>query len=216
MKDIQVYAQNGSDTGRTVSLDPGIFDIEPNDHVIWLDVRSVQANMRQGTHKTKERGEVRGGGAKPWRQKGTGRARVGTIRSPLWTGGGRVFGPRPHGYNVRVNRKTKQLARRSALTYKARADAFRVIEDFQMDAPKTRDMAGMLQALELTDKKVLVLTAGPDANVYKSGRNLPKCNVRDAASASTLDLLDAHVVLCQEGALQVLTSVLGNGSGADQ
>ncbi len=210
MKELQVYAQNGSETGRTVSLDPGIFDIEPNDHVIWLDVRSVQANARQGTHKTKERGEVRGGGAKPWRQKGTGRARVGTIRSPLWSGGGRTFGPRPHGYNVRVNRKTKQLARRSALTYKAREDAIRVVEDFQMEAPKTREMVGMLNALELADKKVLVLTAGQDANVYKSGRNLPKCNVQAASDASTVELLNAQVILCQEGALQVLADTLGD------
>jgi large subunit ribosomal protein L4 len=209
---LKVYTTDGTATKRSVELDDSIFLIEPNDHAIWLDVRSIQAAARQGTHKAKERGDVRGGGSKPWRQKGTGRARVGTIRSPLWSGGGRVFGPRPHAYNVRVNRKTKQLARRSALSYKAQAEAIRVLEDFSFDAPKTRDMASLMSALDLVGRKVLLLTAGYDSNLYKSGRNLPKVEVREAANASTYDLLNADVLVFQEGAIQAIAGVLGTGT----
>ena len=210
---LKVYNTDGSATSRSVTLDDTVFGIEPSDHAIWLDVRSIQAAGRQGTHKAKERGEVRGGGAKPWRQKGTGRARVGTTRSPLWTGGGRVFGPRPHKYKVAVNRKTKRLARRSALTYKAQADAIRVLENFTYDVPKTSEVAALIQALELEGRKVLLMTSGHDLNVYKSGRNLPKVDVVDAASASTLDLLSADIVVMQEGALETITSLLAGAGG---
>jgi len=213
---LKVYKSDGKATRRSVTLDESVFGIEPNDHAIWLDVRSIQANGRQGTHKTKERGEVRGGGAKPWRQKGTGRARVGTIRSPLWPGGGRTFGPRPKSYTVGVNRKTKALARKSALTYKAREDAIRVLEDFSFDQPKTSDMVAMLAALELADKKVLVLTGSADVNLYKSGRNLPRVSVVDAASASTYDLLNAGVLVFQESGLQRLTGALGGAAAAEE
>lgn len=212
---LKVYKSDGKATRRSVTLDESVFGIEPSDHAIWLDVRSIQANGRQGTHKAKERSEVRGGGAKPWRQKGTGRARVGTIRSPLWTGGGTIFGPRPKTYSVGVNRKTKQLARKSALTYKAREDAIRVLEDFSFDQPKTRDMVAMLAALELADKKVLVLTGSADVNLYKSGRNLSKVSVVDAASASTFDLLNAGVLVFQESGLERLTSILGGAVAGD-
>jgi large subunit ribosomal protein L4 len=208
---LKVLNKQGNATKRSVTLDASVFGIEPNDHAIWLDVRSIQAAGRQGTHKSKERGEVRGGGAKPWRQKGTGRARAGTIRSPLWTGGGRTFGPRPHKYAVNVNRKTKQLARRSALTYKARGEAIRVLENFSFEAPKTRDMAALIEALELGSQKVLVVTGKYDAVLYKSGRNLPKVKVIDAASASTIDLLGADVLVIQEGAVDEITRLLGNG-----
>lgn len=206
---LKIYKADGKATRRSVTLDESVFGIEPNDHAIWLDVRAIQANGRQGTHKTKERGEVRGGGSKPWRQKGTGRARVGTIRSPLWPGGGRVFGPRPKSYAMGINRKTKQLARKSALTYKAREEAIRVLEDFSYEQPKTSDMAAMLAALDLADKKVLLLTGSADANLYKSGRNLPRVSVVDAASASTFDLLNAGVLVFQESALRAITGVLG-------
>jgi len=213
---LKIYNTDGKATKRSVSLEPAVFAVEPNDHAIWLDVRSIQAAGRQGTHKTKERGEVSGGGAKPWRQKGTGRARVGTIRSPLWSGGGRVFGPRPHKYSVSVNRQTKRLARRSALSYKAQAEAIRVLENFSFDAPKTRDMATLLGALDLTDRKVLVMTGSHDANVYKSGRNLPKVNVIEAASASTLDVLSADVLVIQEDALEAITGLLQGTAGASE
>ena len=206
---LKIYKTDGKATKRSVSLDAAVFAVEPNDHAIWLDVRSIQAAGRQGTHKTKERGEVRGGGAKPWRQKGTGRARVGTIRSPLWPGGGRVFGPRPHKYSVGVNRQTKRLARRSALSYKAQAEAIRVLENFSFDAPKTQDLAALIGALDLQGRKVLVMTGAHDSNVYKSGRNLPKVDVVEAASASTLDVLSADVLVIQESALEAITGLLG-------
>ncbi|MFV1980206.1 MAG: 50S ribosomal protein L4 [Rhodothermia bacterium] len=210
---LKVYNTDGKATRRSVSLEAAVFAVEPNDHAIWLDVRSIQAAGRQGTHKTKERGDVRGGGAKPWRQKGTGRARVGTIRSPLWPGGGRVFGPRPHKYSVGVNRQTKRLARRSALSYKAQGEAIRVLENFSFDAPKTRDMAALIGALDLVGRKVLVMTGSHDSNVYKSGRNLPKVNVVEAANASTLDVLNADVLVIQEDGLEALTGLLRGSSG---
>lgn len=205
---LKIYKIDGKATRRSVSLDAAVFAVEPNDHAIWLDVRSIQAAGRQGTHKTKERGDVRGGGAKPWRQKGTGRARVGTIRSPLWPGGGRVFGPRPHKYKVGVNRQTKRLARRSALSYKAQGEAIRVLENFSFDAPKTRDMVDLIGALGLVGRKVLVMTGSHDSNLYKSGRNLPKVNVVEAASASTLDVLNADVLVIQEDGLAAITGIL--------
>src|SRR5690606_18470084 len=153
-----VYTRDGAESGRTVELDEAVFGLEPNDHVIWLDVRAAQAHGRQGTHKTKERSEVARPTRKLYRQKGTGNARVGDAKSPTRKGGGTIFGPRPHTYSVGVNKKTKQLARRSALAYKLQNDAFRVVEDFGFDAPKTRDMAAVLNALGLAGSKVLFLT----------------------------------------------------------
>jgi large subunit ribosomal protein L4 len=213
---LKVYRQDGRATRRSVTVDENIFGITPNDHAIWLDVRAIQASRRQGTHKAKERSEVRGGGAKPWRQKGTGRARVGTTRSPLWTGGGRTFGPRPRTYKLDINRKTKRLARRSVLSYKATADAIRIVEDFTLDEPKTREVADMLAALELNDKKVLLVTGKPDTTVYLSGRNLPRVNVQDAASISTLDVINADILLFQEAAVEAVTSLLGGKSAKPQ
>ncbi len=206
---LTVYTRQGSDAGRTVELDASVFGIEPNDHAIWLDVRAAQAHARQGTHKTKERSEVRGSTRKLYRQKGTGNARVGDVKSPTRVGGGTIFGPRPHTYSVGVNRKTKQLARRSALTYKAQNDALRVIEDFTLDAPKTREIVGLLRSAELEGKKVLLLTGASDDVLYRSGRNIPGLTVRSATGASTLDLVSAQVVLMQEAALGALTDALG-------
>lgn len=206
--EVSVLKRDGSSTGESVELEPTVFDIDPSDHAIWLDVRSIQANGRQGTHKAKERSEVRGGGRKPWRQKGTGRARHGTIRSPHWVGGGVVFAPKPRDYSVKLTRKTKQVARRSALTYKAQEDAVRIVEDFTMDAPKTRDFASMLALFDLEDAKVLFLTGERDINIYKSGRNIPKVTVKEAASASTFDILNAEVVIFQESGLEKLVDQL--------
>jgi large subunit ribosomal protein L4 len=206
--ELKVYDRSGADTGRTVTFDDAVFGIEPNDHVIWLDVKAAQAHARQGTHKTKERGEVAYSTRKLYRQKGTGHARAGDRKSPVRVGGGTIFGPRPHEYRVGVNKKTKQLARRSALAYKLQGDAVRVVEDIQLEAPKTRDVAGILGSLELTGRKVLLLTAGHDDVLYRSARNIPKLSIRRAAEASTLDLMQAGVVILQEGALGALTEAL--------
>ena len=209
---LTVYTREGSDAGRTVELDESVFGIEPNDHAIWLDVRAAQAHARQGTHKTKERSEVRGSTRKLYRQKGTGNARVGDAKSPTRVGGGTAFGPRPHTYSVGVNRKTKQLARRSALSYKAQNDALRIVENFAFDAPKTRDLVSVLKGLELEGKKVLLLTGERDDVLYRSGRNVAGLTVLPATAASTLDLTKANVVLLQEAAVDALTDALGKNT----
>ena len=211
---LPVYTREGSDAGRTVELDESVFGIEPNDHAIWLDVRAAQAHARQGTHKTKERSEVRGSTRKLYRQKGTGNARVGDAKSPTRVGGGTAFGPRPHTYSVGVNRKTKQLARRSALSYKAQNDALRIVENFGLDAPKTADVAKLLKGHELDGKKVLLLTGERDDMLYRSGRNIPGLSVLPATGASTLDLTKAHVILMQEAAVDALTNALGKTTDA--
>ena len=206
---LKVLQRDGSEAGRTVTLDKSVFGIEPNDHTVWLDVRRVQASGRQGTHKAKERGEITGSRRKLYRQKGTGHARAGDIKSPLRRGGGRVFGPRPRNYDIKINRKTKALARRSVLSYKAKDEAIRVIEDFSLDAPDTQGLRKMISALDLASTKVLMLTTSHEANVYLSGRNIPKFKVMEASQASTLDLLDAKTLLIQEGAVKSLSALLG-------
>lgn len=204
---LPVYTRTGETAGREVELDDAVFGLTPNDHAIWLDVRAIQAHMRQGTHKTKERAEVSRSTRKLYRQKGTGNARVGSGKSPTRKGGGTIFGPRPHEYNVRVNRKTKQLARRSAIAHKMNADAFRVLENLTLDAPKTREIARVLQSHSLTGRVVL-LTNGLDDVLYRSARNLPGVSVIDAAQASTLDLMGAKTLILQEGAIETLTEAL--------
>ena len=211
---LPVYTRDGSEAGREVELDDAVFGIEPNDHVIWLDVRAIQAHMRQGTHKTKERGEVAKSTRKLYRQKGTGNARAGSAKSPLRKGGGTIFGPRPHEYKLQVNRKTKQLARRSALAHKLRGDAVRVMEDLQLDAPKTRDVASALQSNGRTSGRTLVLTNGLDDVLYRSARNIPGVVVCDAAQASTLDLMGAQTIVLQEGAVEALAEALRPASKA--
>lgn len=204
---LTVYTRDGAEAGREVDLDDAIFGIEPNDHAIWLDVRAIQAHKRQGTHKTKERSEVAKSTRKLYRQKGTGNARAGDAKSPLRKGGGTIFGPRPHEYSLRVNRKTKQLARRSAIVHKLNAEAFRVVEDLRLDAPKTREVAGMLSKNAATGR-TLVLTNGTDDVFYRSARNLPGVSVVAADQASTLDLMGAKMVFLQEGAVEALTEAL--------
>lgn len=206
---LKVYNRDGAESGRSVTLEKSVFEIEPNDHTIWLDVRRIQAAGRQGTHKSKERSEITGSRRKLYRQKGTGHARAGDIKSPLRRGGGTVFGPRPRSYRFKVNRKTSQLARRSALSYKAKEKAIRVIENFAMDAPDTNAMIGMLEALELSGQKVLLLTSDTNLNVYRSGRNVPKMTVREAGNASTFEVLNAQVVLIQEEGVAALNRLLG-------
>jgi len=201
---VDIYKIDGSLTGRQVELNPKVFDIQPNDHAIYLAVKAYLANQRQGTAKAKERSEVSGGGKKPWRQKGTGRARAGSIRSPLWVGGGTVFGPKPRDYDMKLPKKVKLLARLSALTYKARNNQIVVVEDFNLDQPKTKEMFNIIKALNLNDKKTLLLTGSYSKNIYLSGRNIPKFNVLEAQKASTYDILNNKILLLQESALNLI------------
>lgn len=208
--ELEVYKKDGSKSGEKVKLAPEIFEITPNDHAIYQAIRSIQANQRQGTHKVKPRNEVRGGGKKPFRQKKTGRARAGTTRSPLWVGGGSIFGPHPHDYVVKLPAKVRALARKSALSYKAKDSAIMVVEDFSLDAPKTREFATVLKALALSGKKTLFLTGKTDRTLFKSGRNIAKLNVREADKASTFDILNNQVLLIQKSAVEVLHNSLKN------
>lgn len=198
-----VYRQDGSEAGRSVSLSASIFGIEPNDHVIWLDVKATQANARQGTHKVKDRGENSHSTRKLYRQKGTGGSRAGSAKSPIRRGGGTIFGPRPRNYTQSVNRKTKQLATRSALAYKAQEGAIRVVDAIAMDAPKTRDINSLVGTLGLTGRTVFV-TDTTDRSLLLSIRNLPKVHVQTAASLSTLDVMQATTLVFLEGALSAL------------
>jgi large subunit ribosomal protein L4 len=207
---VDVYKIDGTPTGEKVELDAKIFGIEPNDHAIYMAVRSIQANKRQGTHKVKTRSEVSGGGAKPFKQKKTGRARAGSTRSPLWVGGGSIFGPKPHDYVVKLSTKVRRLARKSALSYKATESAIRVVEDFSFEVVKTKQMASMLKAFELDKKKTLLLTKATDQNIVKSGRNIPKLQVREADKASTFEILNNKVLLIQKSAVNVLQDSLKN------
>jgi large subunit ribosomal protein L4 len=208
--ELEVYKKDGSKSGEKVTLAPEIFEIKPNDHAIYQAVRSIQANQRQGTHKVKTRGEVSGGGKKPFNQKKTGRARAGTTRSGVWVGGGSIFGPRPHDYVIKLSAKVRALARKSALSYKAQDNQIIVVEDFNMEAPKTKDLAIVLKALSLNGKKTLFLTAKTENAVYKSSRNIPTVNVREADKASTYDILDTQVLLIQKSAIDILQKSLSN------
>jgi large subunit ribosomal protein L4 len=205
---LNVIDIKGKQTGRTADLSDKVFKVEPHDHSIWLDVRSVRANNRQGTHKTKSRSEVRGGGRKPFRQKGTGRARQGTIRAPHHVGGGTVFGPTPHDYTVGINKKVKKLARKSALSYKARDEKIIVVENFSFDEPKTRKMVEFIEALNLDKSSVLLLTAAHEAHLNASTTNLHRVSVKESVAFSTYDVLRAEKIIVQEGALTKINEVL--------
>lgn len=207
---LDVLKKDGTKNGETVELKPDIFEIEPNDHAIYQAVRSFQANQRQGTHKVKPRNEVRGGGKKPFSQKKTGRARQGTGRSPLMPGGGSIFGPKPHDYVVKLPAKVKRLARKSAWSYKAKDGQIVVVEDFSFDTPKTKDMTSILKALQVSQKKVLLLTSKTDMNVLKSGRNIPSLNVLEAAKASTYDILNNSVVVLTKSSVDVINKTFAN------
>jgi large subunit ribosomal protein L4 len=185
-----------------------VFAITPNDHAIYQAVKAFMANQRQGTHKTKTMGEVSGSGKKLWKQKHTGRARIGSIRSPLWKGGGTIFGPVPRDYSTKVPAQLKRLARKSALSYKAKDGSIKIVEDFSFESPKTKDMTVMLKSLGLNDKKVLLLMSKTDPVVVKSGRNLPNMNIVEASRASTYDLLNNEVVLFQKGAVEIIEKLL--------
>ncbi len=207
---VDVLKIDGSKSGETVELEKDIFEIEPNDHVIYLAVKAYLANQRQGTHKTKERNEVRGGGRKPWRQKGRGTARAGTIRSPLWVGGGRVFGPKPHKYTQKLNKKVKQLARKSALSIKTKNNQLLVVEDFDFDTPKTKQMIELLKSLNVAGKKTLILTNGTKNNVYRSSNNIEKVKVLEAYKASAYDLLNNQILILQKSAVEDIKNTFTN------
>jgi large subunit ribosomal protein L4 len=207
---IDVYKIDGSLAEEKINLSDDIFAIEPNDHAIYLDVKAYLANQRQGTHKAKERGEVSGGGKKPWKQKGKGGARAGTIRSPLWVGGGTIFGPRPRDYRQKLPQKVKQLARKSALSYKVKDNQLVVVEDFSFENPKTKEFLKVLNNLKINGKKVLLLTTYYNSVVYKSGRNIPKIQILEASKASTYDILNNQILLLQKGAVDVIEKNLLN------
>lgn len=199
---LDVIKIDGSKSGDTIELSDNIFAIEPNDHAIYLSVKAYLANQRQGTHKAKERGEVRGGGKKPWKQKGRGGARAGTTRSPLWVGGGTIFGPKPRDYRQDIPKKVKRLARKSALSYKVKDEQLLVVEDFNLDQPKTKEFSKILNALNVEGKKVLLLTDSNKPNVFKAGRNIPKIKILEAAKASTYDLLNNQILILQKSAVK--------------
>ena len=205
---LDVYKIDGSTTGEQLVLAPEIFDIEPNDHAIWLAVTAELSNRRQGTAASKNRSAVRGGGKKPWRQKGRGTARAGTIRSPLWVGGGRVFGPTPRSYTKKVPKKISRLARKSVLSYKAREKKVKLVEDFSFEVPKTKQMGELLQKLQLNSIKTLILLPKTDRSIWLSSRNIPYVAVKEATSFSTYDVLNADMLLIQKSALEKISEVL--------
>ncbi len=208
--ELAVYNIKGEETGRNVSLNESIFGVKPNDHAIYLDVKQYLANKRQGTHKTKERSEVVGSTKKIKRQKGTGTARAGDIKSPIFRGGGRTFGPRPRDYSFKLNKKVKKLARLSALSYKAKADKIRVVEDFNLEAPRTKDYAEFLSNLKVNSEKTLLVLNEQNNNIYLSSRNLPGAKIITAPELNTYDIMNASVLLLAESSVDVLDNMLSN------
>ncbi len=207
--ELKVLNTGGSETGEVVTLNDEVFAGDVSEHAMYMDVKSIMANRRQGTHKTKNRSEVRGGGKKPYRQKGTGHARQGSTRSPLMKGGGTIFGPEPRDYGLKVNNKVKRLARRSALASKAHEGVIVVVEDFVLDQIKTARMAEILKNLGLGTKKTLLMVPEHNDILVKSGRNIPGLNIVEAVGASTYDILDSQTVLIQKTALKKIEEVLG-------
>jgi large subunit ribosomal protein L4 len=202
---VEVLNTKGEKTGRTVELPDDIFAIEPNDHAIYLAVKQYLAQGRQGTHKVKTRAEVKGASRKLHKQKGTGGARKGNIRNPLYKGGGTIFGPKPHDYGFKLNRKVKDLAKMSALSYKAKENAVYVIEDIEMDAPKTKTMMGVLESLNIADKKTLMVLPEYQDNLYLSARNIPNLGSRLLSDINTYELMNADVLLLLENTAKILT-----------
>lgn len=206
--EINVLNIKGQETGRKVTLNDAIFGIEPNDHVLYLDVKQYLADQRQSAHKSKERSEHAGSTRKLIRQKGGGGARRGDINSPVLVGGGRVFGPKPRDYRFKLNKKVKQLARKSALTYKAQDGAILVVEDFTMDAPKTKEFIDITKNLKVDGKKVLLLTAENNKNVYLSARNLQRTEVMEASMLNAYKVLNADVLVMTENSLKAIDGIL--------
>ncbi|XWN34998.1 MAG: 50S ribosomal protein L4 [Roseivirga sp.] len=199
--ELPILQHTGEDTGRKAQLAEAVFGIAPNDHAIYLDVKHILANQRRGTHKAKERGEITGSTRKIKKQKGTGTARAGSIKSPLFKGGGRVFGPRPRNYSFKLNKKVKQLARKSTLSYKAQEKNITVLADFTLEAPKTKHYLHLLNSLALTHQKTLLILPGVDKNIVLASRNIPGTQVTVADQINTYDLLHAQRLLISESAL---------------
>lgn len=200
---VEVLNKAGQATGRKVELPEEIFGIEPNDHVIYLAVKQYLAAQRQGTHKVKTRAEVKGASRKLHRQKGTGGSRKGNIRNPLYKGGGTIFGPKPHGYDFKLNRKVKDLAKMSALSYKAKENAIVVVEDFELEAPKTKEMVSLLNNLNAGGKKALVVLPEYSDNLYLSFRNLPKVTGTLLADINTYDVVNSEVLVLTESVAKI-------------
>jgi len=203
---VAVIDINGKKTGRNVELSEAVFGIEPNDHAVYLDVKQHLANRRQGTHKAKERADIKGSTRKIKKQKGTGTARAGSIKSPIFRGGGRAFGPRPRDYSFKLNKGLKKLARQSALSIKAKEENILVIEKFDFEAPKTKEFTNILKALELENKKSLFVLDGSNKNVYLSSRNLKRANVVNSSELNTYTVLNASKVVISETCLEEIES----------
>ncbi len=204
--ELSVYNIKGEDTGKKVALNDSVFGIEPNEHAIYLDVKQFMANSRQGTHKSKERSEVSGSTRKLKKQKGTGGARSGDINSPVFVGGGRVFGPKPRDYSFKLNKKVKKLARRSALTLKAQENAIVVVEDFTFEAPKTKDFVSIAKNLQVADKKLLLVLAEQNKNVYLSARNIEKAKVITTSELNTYAILDNKCLILTESSVAAINN----------
>ena len=206
---VKIFNLEGQEIDRTVELNDSVFNIEPNDHAIYLDVKQHRANVRQGTHKAKERADIVGSTRKLRNQKGSGAARVGSIKNPLFRGGGRVFGPRPRSYSHKLNKKLKQLARRSALTYKIKKNEIIVVEDFNMDVPSTKQMVQIRENLKINDKKVLFVFENKNKNVYLSSRNLKNTTVVTASDLNTYRILDNKSLVLSESTVKFINENLG-------
>ncbi len=202
-----LYKNDGTTNAKAVNVPADIFGIEPSDDAIYMDVKSVMTNSRQGIAATKNRSMVRGGGKKPWKQKGRGVARAGTIRSPIWRGGGTIFGPQPRNFHMKVNKKVKALARKSAYSYKMKEGSVRIIEDLKMENPKTKDLFDLLKSWDIESKKITVLLSENKKNVWLSGRNIPNVSICLATNASTYDLLDNEILLVENDAIKKLQEV---------
>ncbi len=205
---LDIYQKSGKKSAKKVTLNEAVFGITPNEHCVYLAVSSEMASIRQGTHSSKTKGEVAGSGAKPWRQKGTGRARVGHIRNPSRVHGSKAFGPKPHGYDKKVNKKVRQLARRSVLSQKVSKNSFIVLDNIFPETPKTSEFASLLKNFNLTEKKVTVLTDSMEENLYLGSRNIKNICVVPVQSASAYDLLDCQMILANEASVEILNKQL--------
>jgi large subunit ribosomal protein L4 len=206
--DIAVLKYSGEQTGRKVNLSDAVFGIEPNDHAIYLDVKSILANQRQGTHKAKQRNEISGSSKKIKKQKGTGGARAGNIKNPQFKGGGRIFGPAPRDYSFKLNKKVKDLARKSALAYKAKDNSIAILEDFNFEAPKTKEYLKLLSALSMGDKKTLLVLPAANKNIVLSGRNIENAKVTTVDQINTYDVMNADNVIFVESSINKVENLL--------
>lgn len=207
---VAIFNIEGKDTGKQVDLNESIYGIEPNDHAIYLDIKHYMANNRQGTHKTKERGEIRASTRKIKRQKGTGTARAGAISNPIFRGGGRTFGPRPRTYDSKLNKKLRKLARKSALSYKAKEKGLIILEDFNLEAPKTSEFVRISDNLKMSDKKTVFVLNDSNKNIYLSSRNLEQTKVVIASELTTYDIVNAAALVLSVDSIEVLDQILSN------